>query len=1154
MKYKLYYLFLICFSFRSGAQVDTSFWFVAPDVSAVMGDTAIKLHFQSYDQPTVIYIQQPANPAGISMSLALGANSIFHLNLSASLTAVESSPSNSVSNKGIYISSKENISAYYSLGAANNREMISLKGSRALGTDFYTPIPTSTAVLTQTLTDGGIGFDIVATQTGVTTILITPRANCIGRPKNTTFVRTLNYGQTFSVRDNNAVNPSELSGSIVSSDKPIAVTINGPVRTTSACASYFAEQITSSNNIGKEYIVLKGKSAVDMAYLLAPYNASSFTVTSSNTNLNWLINSGETYSLSITDTITYIKSDKPIYLVHASGYGCKLSATQLPPAFCAGSYTTAFTRLRSDSLHLNLFTRSGFQNTFTLTSNSNTVPLSGSSFTTVPGSGGALVAARLYFSTLSIPVGANVQLKNSMDLFGLSVQNGNSVSGSDYVSASEFAVKPIVKANVIPTATVCTNTQFTLNGTIGGGPLTGNWIVQNGFGTLSAAVSQITNNIYTPHPLDTNTSPVRIVLNSSGICPNGTDTLKLTVKQAPLVEAGSDFISCSNNPTLQLNGNVYGISNQGFWQVLAPANGTFSPNTSSFSPVYSLSNSDKLLSQLQFVLSSTNNAGCNVVTDTVKILLNHAPTVTANPSTPIPKCANNASVFLNGAVGGTLTSTGLWSSSGSGVFVPNNLSLINNYFPSAQDINSGSVWLKLSSTNNQQCYPVSDSVEVTFAQAPQVNAGLDLNSCVNNPSVSLIASITGSITNTGIWYGGTGTFSPNNTVSNPVYLASPAEVGAGTVALSYSTTNNGLCSGVSDQLLVTFQAKPTASFQVSSVCLNENTIFKDASYNASALGLVNGWFWNFGDGSAISTSVNPVYTYANTGAYTVQLVVRNSFNCYDTIQKPLQIYALPSSSFSIDRACFGSAQQISFKDQSTIQAPDVIPATGYYWDFGGFGVSKAKDTTIIFPSEGIYNITHIVSSNNNCNSISVKSLTISPRPEARFIYTYNNSESLGAFVEFTDTSKYAFSWHWDFGNGDTSNIENPEVYYNQNGTYTVSLTVKDEFGCPSTYTAPITILNIVSDITELIPNMITPNFDGKNDLWRLDFIQVFYRQAEIEIFNRWGVKIYRSEGYDNAWDGTYKGDPLPVGVYFYTIKLNDVNDTPVIKGTVTLLK
>ncbi|MCU0360931.1 MAG: PKD domain-containing protein [Bacteroidia bacterium] len=1154
MNIRLCFLFLLGLGIRSTAQVDTSFWFVAPDVSAIMGDTSVKLHLQSYDLSTVVYVTQPANPSGINFSVSLNSNSQLSISLSASLAALESSPTNSVSNKGLYISSKENISVYYSFGALNNREMISLKGSKALGTDFYTPIPTSTAVLTQTVPDGGVGFDVVATQTGVTTILITPRANCIGRNKNITFVRTLNYGETFSVRDNNSVNPSELSGSIISSDKPLAVTINGPIRTTSTCASYFADQITSSNNIGKEYVVLKGNSAVDIAYILAPSNASSFTVSSANTGFNWLINAGETYSVPITDAITYIKCDKPVYIIHASGYGCKLSAAQLPPVFCAGSYTSAFTRLYSDSLHLNLVTRTGFQSSFTLTSNSNTVPLSGLSFTTVPGSNGELVATRVFFSTLSIPVGANVQLKNAQDLFGLSVHNGNTISGSAYATASEFAVRPFVFANVIPTATVCSNTQFTLNGVIGGGPLTGAWNVINGFGSLSSPASQFTNNIYTPNPLDTNTSPVKLVLSSSGICPNRSDTLHLTVRQAPIVAAGSDFISCSNNPSVQLSGTIYGITNLGFWQVLPPANGTFSPDNSQFAPVYSLSTSDQLLNQLQFVLTSTNNAGCNAVRDTIKILMNHPATVTAHPFTPIPKCANNASVFLNGAVNGTLTTTGIWSSSGTGLFVPNNLSLINNYFPSAQDINTGSVWLKLSSTNNQQCFPVSDSVEITFVQAPQVNAGLDLNSCVNNPTVNLSAAIMGSVTTTGIWYGGAGVFLPNNTSNNVTYSASPSEVASGSVALSYSTTNNGLCAGVSDQLLLNFQAKPTASFEVNSVCLNQSTVFKDASFNASPLAVVNGWYWNFGDGSAINPNTNPIHTYGSVAEYTAQLIVRNSFNCYDTAQKAITLFALPQSDFTVDRACSGSAQQIIFKDQSSIAPPDVIPATGYYWDFGGFGVSNAKDTVIVFPSEGIYNITHIVTSNNGCNAISVKSITITPRPEARFIFTYNNSESLGALVEFTDTSKYAASWHWDFGNGDTSNVENPTEFYSENGTYTVSLTVKDQYGCSSTYTATLTIQNVVSDITELIPNMITPNFDGKNDLWRLDFIQVFYPKAEIEIFSRWGVKLFRSEGYDNAWDGTYKGDPLPVGAYYYTIKLNDSNNTPVIKGTVTLLK
>lgn len=1154
MKLRWFFILLMGFIGRSNAQIDTSFWFVAPNISAIMGDTSIRLHFQSYAFPTVIFISQPANPSGISTSLSIPANSLITYNLSNSLTVVESSPTNSVSNKGIYISAKDPISVYYSLGAPSNREMIGLKGSKALGTDFYVPVPTASTVSTYTVPDGGIGFDVVATQTGVTTILITPRANCVGHTKNNTFARVLNYGQSFSVRDNNSVNPTELSGSIVSSDKPIAVTINGPVRTGTGCPSYFAEQITASSSLGKEYVVLKGKSQVDLVNLLSPFNATSFTVTGSSGNFNWLINAGETYSFQVQDTITYVQASRPLYLIHTTGFGCKLSSTQLPPAFCAGSYSAAFTRRFADTLQLNIVTRNGFQNSFTLSANSGSVPLPASSFSPVPGSGGALVAARVAFSTLNIPVGANVQLRNSRDMFGLSLLNGNSVNGSDYATASEFAVQPFVIANVIPTATICTNTQINLSGIIGGGPINGYWSVLNGFGSLTAPAAQFTNNTYIPAALDTLIQPVKLVLYSTGSCPNRSDTLKLTVKQAPIVEAGSDFISCTNLSTLQLNGNVYGSSTQGIWQVLAPGSGSFNPSSSVFNPVYAFSAGDQSLNELRFVLTSTNNGGCNPVSDTLRIQLKHPVQVSTGSVSPVFRCANNTSLALNGFITGTLTSTGFWSSSGTGVFAPNNLFLSNTYFPSSLDVLNGSVWLKLKSTNNQECLQEADSLLLTFTQAPQVNAGPDLNSCVNNPTVNLGALISGSATSTGIWYGGNGSFLPNASSPNATYIATAAEISAGTVALSFSTTNNGLCQGAGDQLTVSFQAKPVANFTANSVCLNQNTVFQNLSFNPPGIGVVNGWYWDFGDGSPVTSSVNPVHLYASPGTYSTQLIVRNNFNCYDTVSKTLDVYTLPVADFRTDRQCEGPAQRISFFDQSNIALPDSIPAGNYYWDFGGGGISRAKDTAIIFPTDGVYSITHVVTSNRGCSSLMVRTITVSPRPEARFVYSTNNAPGIGAYVQFNDTSEYAAAWHWEFGNGDTSNLEDPQAYYSSNGTYTVVLTVSDVYGCKSTFTSEVTVLNIVSEIAELIPNIITPNFDGKNDLWRLDFIQVFYPKAEIEIFNRWGVKLFRSEGYSNAWDGTYKGDPLPVGAYYYTIRLNDPADTPVIKGTVTLLK
>ena len=125
------------FFFKSEAQVDTSFWFVAPDISATMGDSPVQLHIQTYSQVATVYVRQPANIAtGVNLTLSVPANTLNISNLTPSLTAVESAPTNSVSNKGIYISSNANISVYYTIGAGTNKEMISLKGRELRGLIF----------------------------------------------------------------------------------------------------------------------------------------------------------------------------------------------------------------------------------------------------------------------------------------------------------------------------------------------------------------------------------------------------------------------------------------------------------------------------------------------------------------------------------------------------------------------------------------------------------------------------------------------------------------------------------------------------------------------------------------------------------------------------------------------------------------------------------------------------------------------------------------------------------------------------------------------------------------------------------------------------------------------------------------------------------
>ncbi|MBC7850145.1 MAG: gliding motility-associated C-terminal domain-containing protein [Chitinophagaceae bacterium] len=86
----------------------------------------------------------------------------------------------------------------------------------------------------------------------------------------------------------------------------------------------------------------------------------------------------------------------------------------------------------------------------------------------------------------------------------------------------------------------------------------------------------------------------------------------------------------------------------------------------------------------------------------------------------------------------------------------------------------------------------------------------------------------------------------------------------------------------------------------------------------------------------------------------------------------------------------------------------------------------------------------------------------------------------------------------------------------------------------------------------LIPNVFSPNGDGINDRWVIEPLD-FFASSVTEIFNRYGQRVYRSVGYNNAWDGTMNNQPLPVGTYYYVIDLKMPNE-PLRSGSVTIIR
>ncbi|MDX2360485.1 MAG: HYR domain-containing protein [Crocinitomicaceae bacterium] len=97
--------------------------------------------------------------------------------------------------------------------------------------------------------------------------------------------------------------------------------------------------------------------------------------------------------------------------------------------------------------------------------------------------------------------------------------------------------------------------------------------------------------------------------------------------------------------------------------------------------------------------------------------------------------------------------------------------------------------------------------------------------------------------------------------------------------------------------------------------------------------------------------------------------------------------------------------------------------------------------------------------------------------------------------------------------------------------------------CPSVYDTLEVVTSLCNGFDPYIPTVMTPNFDGKNDLFHIDFLEKVYPDCHVVIFNRWGSVVYESTGYEDPWDGTFKGEPLPMGTYFYKIELNDPEGT-----------
>jgi gliding motility-associated-like protein len=170
------------------------------------------------------------------------------------------------------------------------------------------------------------------------------------------------------------------------------------------------------------------------------------------------------------------------------------------------------------------------------------------------------------------------------------------------------------------------------------------------------------------------------------------------------------------------------------------------------------------------------------------------------------------------------------------------------------------------------------------------------------------------------------------------------------------------------------------------------------------------------------------------------------------------------------------------------------------------------------------------------------------RPIANFeIESHTLYENLP--ITFHNTTYGGSTYQWEFGDGQRSTLVNPNNTYDVPGTYYITLHAQNEIGCRDSVTKPITIL---PEFYIYIPNAITPNGDGINDVFAASTINVV--DFEIYIFNRWGQQMFHSTDKRFQWDATYQGEVVEDGVYVYKVHYTSINgdDEKVVGHVVSL--
>ena len=981
-------------------------------------------------------------------------------------------------NTGIHVTSDRPVVAYTHIYNSNVSGATILFPTNTLGREYYSMNYTQSS--NEDFSNGF--FFVVATDSGTTTVEITPSAQTLTHAANTPFTITLNQGEIYNVMgvltggSPGAFTGVDLSGSKIQSIsvgdlgcKKIAV-FSGTGKINIGCGSggsadNLIAQAFPKTAWGQKFLTVPTK---NMAY---NYFRVGVSDPSAIVKVNGVIQGGLTnnfyYDLPLTNQPQLIEADQPImvsqYITTRTACGNNTLATDGDPEMI---YLSPVEQT-IDEVILN--STPNFQITqhwINVVIKTAAVP----SFA-ITGAAGAVN----FITHPQDPAYSYAQISVNAGAHTLTADSGFNAIAYGYGSAESYGynagtnlkdlynvISPLNPLNITGTNSACACTPFYYTITYPYQPLFLNWDFK-GFQPNISINSPVADSTY----LINGKQVWRYKLPTPyTYCPAGNYPLSITAGTAGTDGCGNtqvkdDTLFVRNTPTPEFNWTHNGCVTDSvrFSDVSVYDDGVYSYQWSwdfgdgSTSIEHNPAHKYDAPGDYTVTFSLVTNIGCISAIRTKHVIVTDVPIAKFGYSTPL--CINRDIIFTDTS---SVSSPGIiqfwhWDF-GDGTFVdaPTNANQLHPYTTTGPK----TVSLQIETASGCKSAPLNKTF--TIKPSPVVDFTMPAKVCLpydaaNFTDASTIADGTEAGFNWKWKFGepssGAADSANTKTVSHLYSVAGPFNVSL-TVTSAAGCVDNGV------KIFNTVFAKATGGFTVNP----ENCFNTITNVNSTSNGqgnTITDWYWNFGDATN-GTGQTAAHTYAVADTFAIKHWVLTNKGCYsDTVTQNVIVNPLPSPNFNFSAlAC--EKNNITITDLSTPGAGNI---TRWTWNFGNGRPDSIINNNLAFTyrydTTGNYMVKLSLLTDKGCVTpapVFSKTILINPLPKPGFISPEVCLTDASAI--FNDTSSIASgtitNWRWNFGDpasgaNNTFNGLNATHRYNAIGLYTAVLTVTSNSGC-----------------------------------------------------------------------------------------------------------